>query len=58
MPMFLRSSGVKRSSTRLLSAMKPGSIFRPVHGFLGSLRQASRPSVKSIETRFAPALKA
>jgi hypothetical protein len=38
--------------------MKCGSMFRPVQGFRGSLRVASRPSVKSTDTRAAPAAKA
>ena len=58
MPMFTRSSAVKRSSTPLMRAMKWGSISRPVQGLRESLRQESRPSVKSIETLTAPAAKA
>ena len=58
MPIFVRSSSEKFSSTRLLSSMKCGSRPAPVHGLRGSSRVARRPSVKSIETRAAPASKA
>ena len=56
--MFLRSSAENHAITRLLSSMKPSSMLRPVQGLRASLRSASRPSVKSTETRFAPALNA
>jgi hypothetical protein len=51
MPMLSRSCGVNRSSTRLFSAMKRGTRFAPVHVLRWSYWVASRPSVKSIETR-------
>jgi len=57
-PMLRRSSAEKRAKTRLSSSMKWASMPRPVHGLRGSLRVASRPSVKSIDTRVAPAAKA
>lgn len=57
MPMSLRSAAEKRASTRLLSLMNVSRSFAPVQGLRGSSLVASRPSVKSIETRFAPAAK-
>ena len=44
--------------TRLFSSMKWGSMPRPVQGLRGSALVASRPSVKSTDTRAAPAAKA
>ena len=58
MPMFMRSSAENRAITRLFSSMKCGSSPAPVHGLRGSSRVASRPSVKSTDTRTAPAAKA
>jgi len=54
-PILRRSSSEKFASTRLLSSMKCGSSPAPVHGLRGSSRVARRPSVKSIDTRAAPA---
>ena len=56
--MFTRSSGVNRSITRLFSSMNVSSRFSLVHGLRASFLPARRPSVKSIETRTAPAAKA
>ena len=44
--------------TRLSSSMKCGSMPRPVQGLRGSFRVASLPSVKSTDTRAAPAANA
>lgn len=55
--MFLRSAGVKRARTVLLRSMKVCSRLAPVHGLRGSFFDASRPSVKSMLTRLAPASK-
>ena len=57
MPMFARSSGEKRSITRLLRSMNSCSMSLPVQGLRESFLLARRPSVKSIETRTAPASK-
>ena len=58
MPMDFRSSALNRAMTRLFSSMKCGSSPAPVQGLRGSSRVASRPSVKSTDTRAAPAAKA
>jgi len=47
----------KRSITRLLRSMNSCSMSLPVHGLRESFLLARRPSVKSIETRTAPASK-
>jgi hypothetical protein len=56
-PMFTRSAALNRSSTRLLSSMNSSSMSLPVHGLRESFLFASRPSVKSTDTRTAPAAK-
>ena len=57
MPMFIRSSGVNRANSWLLRSMNSCSMFRPVQGLRESFLLARRPSVKSTETRTAPASK-
>ena len=57
-PMLRRSSGEKRSITRLLRSMNSWSMSLLVQGLRESFLFASRPSVKSIETRTAPAANA
>ena len=56
--MFVRSSAENRAITPLISSMKCGSSPAPVHGLRGSSRVARRPSVKSTDTRAAPAANA
>ena len=57
MPMLTRSSALKRSITRLLRSMNSWSMSLFVQGLRLSFLFASRPSVKSIDTRTAPAAK-
>src|SRR3954468_12354346 len=55
MPMLRRSSGVKRANSRLLRSMNSWSMSLPVQGLPESFLFARRPSVKSTDTRAAPA---